>query len=261
MEHIRVEALTVCVGYADFLAETAKYNAPLLDRWVIVTTPEDEATREVCRRYSLECALSRTCYRRGDDFGKGRMVSRGMHLLGSSGWRLHMDADIVLPSHFRHALVRAELNEEAIYGCDRIMVRTWQQWQKLLASGWLNHQADYHYRVNFPEGYSVGTRWANSREGWVPIGFLQLWHCGSDQWHGIRHRQYPVDHNDAARGDVQFGMLWDRRERVFLPEMVVAHLESEPCATGANWKGRKTKRFGPPLLALAATKGNEEYTV
>lgn len=39
---MKVEAITVCVGYDDFLNAVAPYNIPHLDRWIIVTSAEDE---------------------------------------------------------------------------------------------------------------------------------------------------------------------------------------------------------------------------
>jgi len=132
------------------------------------------------------------------------------------------------------------------------MVRNWEDWQKLKASTWMNQ--DFSSRINFPRGYDVGTRWANNHSGYVPIGFFQLWSHETDQWRGVRVRQYPSEHNKACRTDVQQGLLYDRRDRELLPEVIVAHLESEPCKLGANWSGRTTKRFGPPSTDNSNTK-------
>lgn len=238
-----IEAVTVCVGYADFLAETARYNAGLLDRWVVVTTEEDEQTREICRIHDLETILSNDHQRGPSEFNKGRMIDRGLEHLSAGAWRLHLDSDIVLPGQFRRMLDAAHLNERKIYGADRLMVRSWDQWQALVRSGWLSHT---HCSVNIPEGIPVGTRWALGSSGYVPIGFFQLWHGDADEWRGRRHRTYPKTHGDACRTDVQHAMQWDRRDRELLPEMVVVHLESERAPLGANWKGRTTCHFGPP---------------
>jgi hypothetical protein len=83
------------------------------------------------------------------------------------------------------------------------------------------------------------------REGWVPIGYLQLWHSSSDEWQGIRIKPYPANHGNACRTDVQHGLQWDRCKRVLIPEILAVHLESEPARMGVNWNGRRTKRFGP----------------
>lgn len=238
-----IEAVTVCIGYADFLTETVRFNAGLLDRWLIVTSESDEATREVCRRHSLQTLLSEDHRREGDGFAKGRLIERGLQQLSADAWRLHLDADIVLPQRFRQLLEAAHLDPRDIYGCDRIMVRSWEKWQKLQQTGWLAH--DFHCRVSPPGGFEIGSRWAHQDGGYVPIGFFQLWHSSQDQYRGARIRPYPARHNDACRTDVQHALQWDRRHRQLVPELLVVHLESEPAKLGANWAGRKTRPFGP----------------
>jgi hypothetical protein len=241
-----LEAVTVCVGYADFLAETAKWNVPLFERWIIVTEPGDTETREVCRRFNLECVLSEDGKRHGSPFNKGRMVERGMQHTSSEGWRLHIDADIALPHRFRQMLEISDPQEDMIYGIDRVMVHGWESWQKLLSTGYLQSgQYDYHCYVGFPKGYPLGTRWVHTQMGYVPIGFFQLFHSSQDEWRGVRVKPYPVQHGNACRSDVQMGLRWDRHKRALLPEIVGVHLDSEDTQRGANWNGRKTCRFGP----------------
>ncbi len=239
-----IEAVTVSVGYGDFLAVAAAENRGLLDRWVVVTTPADEETREVCRRFNLETVLTEEFEREGPGaFAKARGINRGLAMLSAGAWRLHLDADVVLPPTFRLQLDQAHLDEQGLYGCDRVMVRSWQEWQQFRTSGWLPQ--DYHARTNVPP-FPLGTRWTSPHDGYVPIGFFQLWHAAADEWRGIRHRRYPERHGNAARSDVQFGLQWDRRLRHLIPELFVLHLESEPAPLGANWNGRTTRRFGPP---------------
>lgn len=241
---MNLEAITVCIGYGDFLAEIIPHNLPVLDRWLIVTSPEDEETRDVCRRFSLDTLLTNDATRRDEPFNKGRIIERGLQHLSADGWRLHLDSDIALPSGLRHRLESADLDPRCIYGTDRIMVKNYQDWQSLKNSGWMAHSA--HCLVTPPKGFEIGTRWVHHGMGYVPIGFFQLWHSSADQWRGARVRPYPSKHNDACRTDVQHALQWDRRNRELLPELLVVHLESEACANGTNWKGRKTKRFGPP---------------
>jgi len=121
----------------------------------------------------------------------------------------------------------------------------------VLASGYLlNGQHDYHNRMRWPEGLAVGARWVNQMTGWNAIGFFQLWHSSQDEWQGARIKPYPHLHNSACRGDVQHSLQWDRPKRELLPEIIAVHLESQLAKLGANWKGRKTRPFGPPLPAL-----------
>ena len=240
---LKLEAVTVCIGYADFLAAIIPHNIGALDRWLIVTTDDDTETRELCRRHSLPTLLSDDHERNGDAFAKGRLIERGLQHLSADGWRLHLDSDIVLPNRLHRLLDAAHLDERNIYGCDRIMVRSYEHWQELQRSGWISH--DFHCRVPLPRGYHLGDRWAHYDGGYVPIGFFQLWHSSADQYQGARIRPYPIHHNDACRTDVQHALQWDRRRRQLIRELLVAHLESEPCPLGANWRGRTTKRFGP----------------
>ena len=238
IDPLKIEAVTVCVNYADFLAEVAPFNIPHLHRWLIVTTEDDLLTREVCRRLGLECLVTSEHTREGG-FSKGRLIERGLQHLSAEGWRLHMDADIVLPFQTQRLLQIAHLDEKKIYGCDRIMIHSWQKWQSFKASGWLTLANSC--AVNFPAGIQVGTRWTDSVAGFCPIGFFQLWHSDQDLWRGVRAKRYPILHNDSCRTDTQHALQWDRRQRELLPELIVTHLESEAAPLGANWKGRTTK--------------------
>lgn len=243
---MNIEALSVCVGYDDFLQVSARHNRGLVDRWIVVTTEADGATKECCRKWDIELLLTDEGTRDGA-FNKGRLIARAQRLLSANSWRLHIDADIVLPSNFRNALAMADLDERKIYGCDRVCVKSWQSWLDLLNSGYLGHQHDYHCRVIFPKGVEVGSRWASPKEGYVPIGFFQLWHARADEFISFQHRNYPQAHGTSSRTDTQMPLQWDRRLRELLGEVIVVHLESEESEMGANWKGRKTKRFEPPI--------------
>lgn len=242
---MKIEAVTVCVGYDDFLAETARLNRGLFDTWVIVTEARDEKTREVCRRYNLKCVLSDDG-RRGGDFCKGRLIERGLQHLSREGWRLHIDSDIALPYDFRNRIKAADVQEDSIYGVDRLMIQSWERWKRLLDSGYLHGgQFDYHCRTNPVKDLQIGTRWTHHENGYVPIGFFQLWHSTQDEWRGVRIKSYPHDHGNACRTDVQHALQWDRSKRVLIPEIFAVHLESQEAKLGANWSGRTTKRFGP----------------
>lgn len=253
---MKIEAVTICVGYADFLRETIPWNLPHLDRWLIVTDGKDMETREVCRQHNLEFLSTDDFYRGDASFDKARGVDRGMQLLSHDDWILHLDADMVLPGHTRHTLRAAQLDEESIYGCDRIMVKGWDRWQRLQSSRFLDRVSrSHHHNVCFPGSFDVGARWADPHHGFVPIGFFQLFHRDATIYEGTRTRRYPNHgHSDAARTDVQFALQWDRNRRHIVPELVAVHLESEVSAVGANWSGRTTQRFGPAIESKTITK-------
>lgn len=240
---MQIEAVTVCVGYGDFLAAAAAHNRPLLDKWVVVTSKSDEETRSVCRAYSIDCVLTEEQTRDGE-FSKGRMIDRGLAHLSGTGWMLHLDGDIVMPADLHRVLDDAHLDENCLYGCDRLNVKGYETWQKIQAKGlWCRSNP---WMVGLErENTTIGARVANDGHGWTPIGFWQLFHGQSYNWRGMPNRRYPKQHGSAARTDVQFALQWDRRHRVLIPELLVWHLESEKAQMGANWRGRTTKRFGP----------------
>jgi hypothetical protein len=242
---MRVEAVTVCVGYGDFLAATLPENLPVLDDLVVITTAEDEETRAVCRRHSVHHILSDD-HKRDGPFNKARMIQRALDQIGAQDWVLHLDSDIVLPRKFRQYLDWAHPDPRTIYGADRCNLIGWDDWQRLkhYAGAWDNHAHECGHW--FHPKYSVGSRWVSKTHGYVPIGFFQLLHGSAMTDHGYHLRNYRANHGDAARTDVQFGLQWDRRHRQILPEVICLHLESAPSAIGSNWKGRTTPRFGPP---------------
>ena len=245
----KLECVTVSVGYGDILGVVAKYVRHLFDRWVIISTPDDRETREVCRKYSLPIRLTKEFYRGGSDFNKGHGIALGMDQLEGSGWVMHMDADIILPPDLRRWLESAHLDESCIYGFDRVMVKSWADWCRVRDSGYIQH--DYHCRCNFPPGYEVGTRWVSPLHGWVPIGFAQLFHGSADTPHGFHQKPYPSWHNSASRSDVQFALQWDRRHRQIVPEVLALHLDSEPSALGTTGRVVEPHGLGRPQPSTA----------
>jgi Glycosyl transferase family 2 len=241
---MRVESVTVCCGYGDFLRESLPINQALVDDLVVITSADDNATREVCRRHSVRCVVSDE-HRRGGPFNKARLIQRALNQIGAHDWVLHLDADVVLPRRFRDLLDWAHLDERCIYGVDRCNLVGWDAWHNLINKKgcWDNHV--YESGLRFADDVPVATRWVSKLHGYVPIGFFQLFHGSAMIDRGLHLRHYPYHHGDAARTDVQFALQWDRRHRQLLPEVIVLHLESEPAKLGANWRGRTTRHFGP----------------
>lgn len=260
---MRLEAVSVCINYADFLDAIAPYNLSQLDRWLIVTSEHDHETREVCRKWSIETLLTEEHKRDGAKFAKGRLVEAGLRQLSQDSWHLHIDCDIVLPRSTRRMLEVANLNERKIYGCHRFNVKGWQRWQDLQKSGWLDKGTEYQFMRSFPRGFEIGSQLVFTDSGYVPIGYFQLFHPDAVEFRGARVRRYPMRHGNGCRTDAQFSLLWDRRDRELLPEIIVGHLESDgEVKMGANWSGRTTSRFsangGPPPVVRDAN-GHSGY--
>lgn len=247
---IRVEMMTVSIGMADFLAVTLEENLALVDDIVVVTTESDKDTQDVCRRYSTRYIMTDD-HKRGGPFNKGRLIQRGLDQLGLQDWVLHVDSDVILPRQFKRLLEVAHLDEKCLYGADRRMLVGYQEWEwfKKHKRYWDCHSYECYLKPR--EEYPLGSRWASTIHGWSPCGFFQLAHGSQLIERGMHVRNYNITHGNAARTDMQFGLLFDRRRRVLLPEIQVLHLESHPSAMGSNWAGRTTRPFtsdGKPLF-------------
>ena len=235
-----LEAITVCVNYSDFLAQTLPFNKQHFNHILVVTTPDDKDTQAVCEYHNVEYITTNKFTEGGAPFNKARGINEGLQYLSKRDWVLHLDADIYLPPLTRGILDRISLNKEKIYGIDRMMCPTYEAWAKWITSpspthtGWV-----YIHPTVFPMGVRIGEYMS---EGYEPIGFFQLWHPNTS---GIK--LYPEMHGAADRTDVLHAKQWNRHNRELIPEVIGIHLDSEGTDTismGKNWKGRKTKYFG-----------------
>lgn len=239
---MKIEAVTVCVGYADFLAHTLPWNMQQFDHYVVVTSYADKETQELCRKLSVECRPTDVMYLDGDPFNKGRAIDYGIGFLGGRDWIAHVDADTWLPPMTRHHLTHARLDEECIYGIDRALCPSYEAWEGFIKGTTPAHQHDYLCRTRMPP-FPLGDRIViPDHSGYIPIGFFTLAHSRTG-------RRYPSHHGTAERSDVLYSLQWPSSNRILLGEIVAVHLESEPGHLGVNWQGRKTRRFGPPQVS------------
>lgn len=238
---MRINAVTVCVDYSDFLAHSLPYNKSLFDRLIVVTSKTDRATADLCEHHHVECIKTDVFYKDGATFNKGAGINEGLKALGGADWVCHFDADIVLPPRTRDILNRIHLDPTNIYGVDRLMCRSFDDWANYMSKPEVQHSCESYIQANaFPLGVRVGKL---KESGWLPIGFFQLWHPALSG-----HTEY-TEHGTADRGDMRFALQWPRQHRVLIPEIVGIHLASEipGDGMGSNWNGRRTPHFGPSV--------------
>jgi hypothetical protein len=237
-----LECVITCVNYADFLAATLPHNRHQFDYMVVVTTPDDYETQRLCEFWHVDCRTT-PLFRQGGPFRKGAGINVGLNALSKRDWVMHLDADVFLPPLARQLLDRAALDPACLYGADRVMVPSYESWQRFLRCPALQQEDSVWVHSHaFPPGVRVASP---DFGGYVPIGFFQLW-CPSKS--GVK--SYPDEHTTAGRGDMIFTQKWPRAKRGLVPEFMVYHLESGPAEMGANWNGRKTPPFGPPPLDM-----------
>lgn len=241
---LKVEAITVCINYADFLKEVLS-NKMHFDKWIIVTDLQDTATQNLCAKHNIECIATDIFYRdcpAGTRLpNKALGINEGLKKLSLDGWVLQLDADIWLPPHTRQILEglfhSGTLDSKKIYGIDRFMCNTYQQWEKFLYEE-TRPIHDKWYLINM-DHFPIGHRLVNyGSEGYLPIGFFQLWNPA-----GAGVRAYPELISGYDRTDVLHAKQFNRLQRSFLPELMCIHLQSETGTLGQNWNGRRSKPF------------------
>lgn len=244
---MKINAVIISRGYADFLAETLPLNIDHLDQICVVTSAEDLATKAVCNKNSVNFITSPLFDEKGHTFNKGACINQGLDHLhrDEETFFLHLDADVVLCHDFRRLLKHAQIRKENIYGADRVNVYGWDAWQKLKPTLTRQYQdrwfidPGFTHRADVPEGTRFATRVVHQTYGWIPVGYFQLFHSSHE------HR-YNVHRGAASGTDVFFPSMWPRQNRVLLPEITCWHLDSElEHKMGTNWKGRKSRPFAP----------------
>jgi glycosyltransferase involved in cell wall biosynthesis len=242
---MKIEAVIVCKDYSDFLEYTLPENIQHLDNVVVVTHPDDKRTQEICNKNSVHFVVTNCFNEKGHVFNKGQAINVGLDNIRGDDWILHLDADIVLCKDFRRMLDHSQLNPKNIYGADRINIYGYENWlkvQPLLRTHYQDRwfiDPGFCHKPGVVDGIKFGARVIHKEYGYIPIGFFQLFHSQ----HG---RRYNHMRGSAAGTDIMFPAQWAKENRVLLPEIVVYHLDSEKeHMIGTNWKGRKSKPFGP----------------
>lgn len=234
-----LEGVTTCVNYADFLDVTLSENLHHFNEFVVVTTPDDLATQNVCSKHGVICVETNVFSKDGAHFaaGKSHAINLGLAHLKQTEWLLHLDADIVLPDRFRAMLDKAALDLTCLHGADRLEVRSHDRWSQVQGDEGYARQYRYRFLLAAPE-LPLSARFVHDVHGFCPLGYFQLWHSS-------RRRQYPYNQGGREQTDVLFAAQWEPEDRRLLPTVLCYHLQSEPAPLGANWHGRRTKPFAP----------------
>lgn len=215
-----IDAIVPSAGFDDFLSITLPWNRDQLDRILVITTPADEATQQVCFECGVECIATDEFHRAGATFNKGRGLNVGLRRIGGADWILVLDADIALPSDFRAGLSRSELDAETLYGARRLCCTEREDWDRVREG-----------RISWSDLPSLPTPYRH--DVFLPLGFFQLFHASCRVFR--RRPYYPVEFRNARKVDTMFAKRWRRRSLLSLD---VVHLG--PVAE--NHFGRVTPR-------------------
>ena len=123
----QIIGITICIDYADFLAQTLPHNRPLFTNYYIVTEERDTSTRELARMYDCNVLFTTKTHEKGAKFNKSGMMFDAQHVLHrrhTEAWIVNLDADIYLPSDLWKQIDRHGLNKNGIYGLTRHVYNT-----------------------------------------------------------------------------------------------------------------------------------------
>ena len=209
----RICAVTVCIDFSGTLAQCLR-NRSLVDHWVVVTTPDDTATIELCELNGIDhlaVATRRTGFHAATN--KALYLDEGIRAaLELAEWVLILDADVILPFHWREVFDRSGPEPDKLYGSiGRKIVST---------RGGAFHAAD-----------SGGLGNCDISE--IVPGFFQLFHAST--WPGSYARSVKgfLPRDPGVYDDVQFWSRFRGRERR-LP-LAVVHVGD----TFSTWDGQR----------------------
>ena len=236
-ECLRLEAVTVCVGFDDMLDVTLARNHPHLDTMIVVTSHDDKATQACARKHGAICVPTDLFQKNGRNFNKGAAINAGFNYFQYHGWRLHLDADIMLPDNFRRMFFNHHHLEFAnLYGADRVDVIGAKKVAALQHHFHEHPQHRHRFLIDPTHDRQldapIGGRMISQLNGYTPLGYFQLWHCS-------RQRGYPYSLGTAAHDDTMFAQLWPLKHRQLLPGVVVYHICAANPKWGENWDGHR----------------------
>lgn len=239
-EALRLEAVTVCVGFDDLLDYSLSLNHGHFDHYIVVTSHDDKKTHMVAAHHGVTCVPTDLFTKNERVFNKGAAINAGFNYFQYHGWRLHIDSDIVLPNKFRQILFNhSHLEQDCLYGADRVDI----EGNDIPSLRDHIHDVPQH-RLRFLVDPShdrrlnavLGGRMVTTLEGYTPLGFFQLWHASCQ-------KRYPYSIGTAAHDDTMFSQLWPVSKRRLLPSVVCYHICPQGSGWGKNWEGRKSERL------------------
>jgi hypothetical protein len=224
-------AITVCVGYDDYLSITLPRAMEHFDSVTVVTTEDEVWVGSVDGR-SVGRYRTDVFYDHGASFNKGAALEEALAAIKPSGWICHFDADILLP---------AEMDLSGIEPGNLYVAR------RRICKNPREHtgQADWSEWPLMQELYPFD------------CGCFQLFHADDPVL--ATRPWYPVHWKHAGGFDTEFNGKWPDDKRHYLP-LEVLHL-GEPYK---NWHGRQTPRMDgtvPQTAGTARQKLDEMYAM
>ena len=187
---MRIEAVTVCVDYADFLECTLPSIRAAVDDLVVVTAPADRRTRELCRREDVNAVVTTAMHDTAGGSAWGPQSTPGCGRCHYSDWAL------VDRRRYRAAAPPAPYPRSP-RPRPRQAVRDRSRTLPGLGAGSpIQHgtASRSQLRSAVPAGFPGRGRISLPDQGYLPCGYFQLWNARA-----TGYRDYPINAAGTAR--------------------------------------------------------------
>lgn len=217
-----MRAVVVCVDMWDLASLTLRWNAHHFESVMVVTSPSDIRTRDLCHSLRdeglpIDTYVTDSFYANNALFNKWRALEEALDFMGRFGWLCIMDIDVLWPKMILEGFLTKELEDHFfyrgyLYTPRRRMCCTIPQ-EVPAEETWKDYPL-HHQEVE----------WA---------GYSQIFHADDEvlappPWHDINY-------TSAGTADSFFQAKWPK-ERKIRPGFEVLHLGE----SGVNWCGRTT---------------------
>lgn len=214
---MKVDIVTVCVDYDDFLSVTVPTWKRFTNSITVITTPEDKKAQDLCEKESLKCVLSSGIHKDGLEFNKNVMLNDGLRTLDNPEWIWLLDGDIYL-ERFPDIDFNS-LDKERIHQARRRMFEYYNQWKEAFA----NKETYDKIRI-------IYYCW----------GYFQLFHTSAS---AIKNSKCGIFYDEKATDEIS--KHGDREfQRRFVRQSIFEECVDHLGLPRVNWFGRKTKRWG-----------------
>ncbi len=222
----KIDCVTVCVDFDDYLALTLGRMVQTFDRVAVVTVQADTATQQLAERHGAQVVLSDRQHHLQEAFNLPALINDGVNALSPPEWICKIDTDIYLPENARAQLDAALDDPELLWGTRRHFCETAKIFRNF------EETSDYNlleppYEDNDPD----------------VLGFFQLAHVRSQHLDMVRRGTFYAEdryEGPSRTNDRILSGAYPAAQRRRTPFDVV-HLGLD--AIGTNWKGRKAPRF------------------
>ena len=211
MSLARIDAVTVCVNYADYLQHVIS-NKECFDSWTIVTVEQDRETIAVCEANNIDYLFSDRVLMDGG-FHKGKAINDAISVVDPQEWICLIDADTLLkPRAFNTIRPKLPVTPDHIIGIHgRFQVDSVAE-----LSAALQREEIYASELEHVQ---------------MLVGFFQMWHSS-------RIKFYPEEYPHAGGDDVIMRESYSQNNWRFFPSYAI-HLGP----MFKNHKGRVTGKF------------------